>query len=211
MSLPYPTHVIFDWDGTLVDSDVSCLKILNGVLTHFQYKPLSLESYKKLPPYAMRDFFQKTFAPHQQKKALEVFHHYIRTMEHVEKMPGAQELLCTLQQKKITCSVVSNKEGIALRQELNILQWNHFFQSVVGSGDTAYNKPSPEPIYTAHSGPYTTTWFIGDSFIDMEAAKAAQCIPLYVGHLPLKNTDHVHENMTLPKIHAFLCGANDRT
>mgnify|MGYP000730938567 CR=1 FL=1 len=182
-----PEHILFDWDNTLVDSEAGCLKALNAMMTHFHLKPVSAEEYRVLPPYAMRDFFFKTLPEHQHGEALEVLQRVTRdpTLQKATPMPYAYDLLQSLQQRSIGLSVVSNKEGDLLRREIHEMGWNPFFTSIIGSGDSLENKPSPLPLYAAYGDISSKVWFVGDSFVDMDAAQAAGCTPLYVGDQPV--------------------------
>src|SRR5208337_4258189 len=81
--------------------------------------------------------------------------------------------------------VVSNKAGAFLRREVTHLGWDGFFGSVVGAGDAGADKPHPAPLLLAlrrlaraASG---TVWYMGDTALDMQAARAAGVTAVLIG------------------------------
>ena len=120
-----------------------------------------------------RDIFYETFA-HQH-------------LDHVAPMPGVPDLL-----EAGTAwpqGVVSNKAGAFLRREVVHLGWSPFFGPIVGAGDAAADKPDPAPILLALSRlgrpADPTVWYMGDTALDMQAAKAAGVTAVLIG-----NADH---------------------
>jgi phosphoglycolate phosphatase len=98
-------------------------------------------------------------------------------------MPGAAEAL--LAGAAWPLGVVSNKAGRFLRAEVLHLGWAAHFGSVIGAGDAAADKPDPAPILMAleqlgfSAGP--EVWYLGDTALDMTAARAAGVTAVLVG------------------------------
>ena len=81
--------------------------------------------------------------------------------------------------------VVSNKAGQYLRAEVVHLGWGAHFGAVVGAGDAAADKPDPAPILLAleqlgHPAG-RSVWYLGDTALDMRAARAAGVTAVLVG------------------------------
>ena len=82
--------------------------------------------------------------------------------------------------------VVSNKAGQYLRAEVVHLGWEAHFGPVVGAGDAPADKPDPAPILMAleqlgfPASP--EVWYLGDTALDMIAAKAAGVTAVLVGN-----------------------------
>jgi phosphoglycolate phosphatase len=110
-----------------------------------------------------------------------------RHLDLVSPMPGVPEVL----EAGIAWpqGVVSNKAGSFLRREVTHLGWSRFFGSVIGAGDAAIDKPDPAPIHLALSQlgrpPDPSVWYMGDTALDMQAARAAGVTAVLVG-----NADH---------------------
>jgi phosphoglycolate phosphatase len=81
--------------------------------------------------------------------------------------------------------VVSNKAGRFLRAEVTHLGWSAHFGTVIGAGDAAADKPDAAPILLAldhlaqAAGP--SVWYLGDTALDMAAARAAGVTAVLVG------------------------------
>jgi phosphoglycolate phosphatase len=82
--------------------------------------------------------------------------------------------------------VVSNKAGAFLRREVAHLGWDRFFGSVIGAGDASADKPAPAPLHLALSQLGRTAdpsvWYMGDTALDMQAAKAAGATAVLIGN-----------------------------
>ena len=85
--------------------------------------------------------------------------------------------------------IISNKAGAFLRREVVFLGWSRFFGPVIGAGDAASDKPDPAPIHLALSQLNrigdASVWYMGDTALDMRAARAAGVTAVLVG-----NADH---------------------
>ncbi len=64
-------------------------------------------------------------------------------------LPHAQDILTYLRESEITLFVVSNKIGDSLRKEIDLLNLTHFFDNIVGSLDTNFDKPHIAPVNLA--------------------------------------------------------------
>ena len=91
-------------------------------------------------------------------------------------MPGAAMAL-EAGAGRLPMGVVSNKQGPLLRAEALHLGWDRHFGPLIGAGDAAADKPSPAPILMALDAlglsPAPDIWYIGDTALDMQAARAA--------------------------------------
>jgi phosphoglycolate phosphatase len=104
-------------------------------------------------------------------------------LANVTPMPGAAEAL--LAGATWPRGVVSNKAGDYLRAEVVHLGWSAHFTAVIGAGDAVADKPSPEPIFMALDkmgfSPSQDIWYLGDTALDMQAARAAGVTAVLVG------------------------------
>lgn len=183
-----PKAIIFDWDNTLVDTWPHLQYASNITLSAFKLSTWSLEETKANVHHSAREAFPKIFGE-KAKEATEIY--YKAYFESLAKtgiipLPGAIDIIKYLHDKRIYLSVVSNKMNANLHKEVDKLGWRKFFKSVVGSLDTAKDKPHPEPVYFALQGSEIApciedVWFIGDSIIDIECAKNANCFPVLFG------------------------------
>jgi phosphoglycolate phosphatase len=119
------------------------------------------------------------------KRARDIFYATLEVLhlQHVAPMPGAAEALAV--GKSWPQGVVSNKAGRFLRAEVAHLGWAELFGAVVGAGDALADKPDAAPILLAldRLGRVAdgSVWYLGDTALDMEAARAAGVTAVLVG------------------------------
>jgi phosphoglycolate phosphatase len=180
-----PKAVIFDWDNTLVDSWPVIHQALNETFQAYG-KPLwTLEETKDRVRHSMRDSFPDLFGEKWQE-AGEAYRTNYRHLHltHLKPMPEAEELLIALAERGVLLGVISNKTGEILRKEVEILEWTEYFHRLIGSGDLKIDKPSPEPVRALLEPTgiaANDVWFVGDSIVDVECARASGCIVIFYG------------------------------
>jgi phosphoglycolate phosphatase len=52
-------HIIWDWNGTLLDDVELCLDIINGILSRRNIKTLSLDDYREIFTFPVKDYYAK--------------------------------------------------------------------------------------------------------------------------------------------------------
>ena len=179
-----PAVLLFDWDNTLVDGWAGITAALNAAFGAFG-KPLwTVEDTKNRVRVSLKESFPVMFGD-AWETARDIFYGAFRGnhLDHVTPMPGAAEAL--LAGAVWPLGVVSNKAGKYLRAEVVHLGWGQYFGSVIGAGDAHADKPDPAPIFMAleqlgfPAG--RTVWYLGDTALDMAAARAAGVTAVLVG------------------------------
>jgi len=98
--------------------------------------------------------------------------------------PGMVDTLAQLKREGRRLGVVSAKQGPTVRRACEGAGIGAFFDVVVGSDDTDRHKPDPEPILKAlellHAPPEEAA-YVGDSPFDVAAARAAGVFSVAVG------------------------------
>lgn len=199
--LPKPQAIIFDWDNTLVNSWPVIHAALEKTFIDMGMTPWTLEETMQRVSKSMRDSFPILFGDNWQKAA-DLYQSYYRAshLQDLQALPGAEELLRRIKKQQLYCVVVSNKKGGTLRQEIAHLQWDAYFDAMVGSTDAAHDKPHAAPVELAFKesgievGP--AVWFIGDSEIDLECARNVGCTAVLYGESaqksPKRTASHYH-------------------
>ncbi|ABD45298.1 HAD hydrolase, IA, variant 1 family protein [Ehrlichia chaffeensis str. Heartland] len=180
-----PTAVIFDWYNTLIDTSINIDRTtFYQVLDQMGYKNIDLDSIPNstIPKYLI------TLLGKRWKEATILYENSLEKSQKSDNFmlnDGAIELLDTLKENNITMAIVSNKNGERLRSEIHHKNLTHYFDSIIGSGDTGTIKPSPEPVLAALTNiniePSKEVFFIGDSISDIQSAIEAGCLPIKYG------------------------------
>jgi len=180
-----PTALLYDWDNTLVDGWAGITAALNAVFIAFD-KPLwTKEDTRNRVRVSLRESFPIMFGD-AWERARDVFYGALREqhLEHVAPMAGVPDVL--IAGAGWPQGVVSNKAGAFLRREVAHLGWAGYFGPVIGAGDATADKPDPAPLLMAlrHLGrePGLDTWYMGDTALDMRAARAAGLTAVLVGN-----------------------------
>jgi phosphoglycolate phosphatase len=179
-----PSVLLFDWDNTLVDGWIGITAALNAAFDAFDKPRWTVTETRNRVRVALKESFPVMFGD-AWERARDIFYDTFRSdhLANVTPMPGAAEALQA--GAPWPRGVVSNKAGNYLRAEVLHLGWSGHFTAVVGAGDAAADKPSPEPIFMALKAmgfsPAREVWYLGDTALDMQAARAAGVTAVLVG------------------------------
>jgi len=179
-----PAVLLYDWDNTLVDGWAGIAAALNAAFTAFAMPEWTVADTRERVRVSLRDSFPVMFGA-EWERARDIFYDTLaeRHLHHVRPMPGAAEALDA--GAPWPQGVVSNKAGRFLRAEVAHLGWAGHFRAVVGAGDASADKPDPAPIVLALDRLGRTAdrsvWYLGDTALDMEAARAAGVTAVLVG------------------------------
>ncbi|HEV2117625.1 MAG TPA: HAD-IA family hydrolase [Terriglobales bacterium] len=172
--------LIFDLDGTLIDSRADLVNSVNATLRHFQRPELPPEiiatyvgdGAPMLMRRALGDPLDEVFL----SEALGYFLSYYRVhkLDHTHAYPGVPEMLAALRRGRNgtqrRMSVLSNKPVNPSRQIVEALGLKPYFDQVYGGNSFPSKKPDPEGarnlMAEAGASPEETV-IIGDSSIDV--------------------------------------------
>ncbi len=183
--LPRPAAILWDWDNTLVDGWLAIAAGLNAAFAAFSLPEWSLEEVKARVRRSLRESFPEIFGA-EWERARDIFYAEVRArhLAVLTPMPGAEAAL-RAGASLAPMGVNSNKQGPLLRAEAERLGWAPLFRALVGAGDAVADKPDPAPMRLALSAcgieDGAPVWYIGDTALDMQAARAAGCIAVLLG------------------------------
>ena len=172
-----PRAILFDWDNTLVDGWAAIEAGLNAAFREFGLPLWNRSQVLANVRRALRESFPELFGA-DWERARDIFYAEVRAchLQVLTPMPGAAMAL-EAGAGRLPMGVVSNKQGPLLRAEALHLGWDRHFGPLIGAGDAAADKPSPAPILMALDAlglsPAPDIWYIGDTALDMQAARAA--------------------------------------
>jgi phosphoglycolate phosphatase len=185
---PRPTALLFDLDGTLVDSRRDIADACNAARVAHGLPPLALEAIMPMVGDGARLLVARAFdaAPDSPRvdAALATFRasYLARPTAHTVLLPGVRHVLDVTRELALPCAVVTNKPHDVTLLVLEALGIGLFFQAIWGGGDGPL-KPSPAGIndVVARLGVHARdAWMIGDGPQDIGAGKAAGCFTIGV-------------------------------
>lgn len=174
--------LVFDLDGTLVDSTRDLATAVNATLAELRpgTPPLPVPLVRSLVGNGAANLVEASLRraglPHALDAALPVFmERYARCLLETTRLyPGIAEDLATLEGFEL--AVLSNKPGPMCRAILEGLGVARRFARIWGTGDFPGRKPEPEPLLALMRELGATraeTLLVGDSAVDVRTARAA--------------------------------------
>lgn len=172
--------IVFDLDGTLVDSVGDLQAALNAVLAAEGAVPVTLAETRGfighgIPALVRAARESRGIGPDRhQAMTSAMFDHYQRTPARLTRpYPGAVACLTALRDRGHPLGLCTNKALEPTLAILRSLQLEGFFQTVVGGDSLPQKKPDPAPLYAAFAPLGDALLFVGDSEVDAETAVAA--------------------------------------
>ncbi|HBE93450.1 MAG TPA: phosphoglycolate phosphatase [Gammaproteobacteria bacterium] len=190
--------VLFDLDGTLVDTAPDLSEVLNTLLIHHGKPP---QPYEAIRPHVSHGsvgmlglgFNINELDPSFNELRKEFLDLYANELCHKSKLfPGMSDVLDELEQRDLPWGVVTNKPDFLTRPLLDELKLSNRCCCII-SGDTlADRKPHPAPMYhaagLAGSDPQHCV-YVGDASRDIEAGNRAGMFTLIAMYGYLSDQD----------------------
>jgi phosphoglycolate phosphatase len=177
--------VIFDLDGTLLDTAPDLLRALNTVLAEVGLPAVDRSSVEYNFGHGAKSLIIEGFRRAGQVLPDEAVEPYVRRFldlyaagvaVETEAFPGAVAAMDRLAQHGVGFAVCTNKREYLARPLLQHLDLLDRFDAVLGGDSLPVRKPDPQHILStiaAAAADATQTVMVGDSDADIKAAKAA--------------------------------------
>lgn len=178
--------LVFDLDGTLVDSAPDLVGTLNVILGQEGVAPLPLAEARDFIGHGARRLLERGFAAQGQEVAPErmamlferfIAHYTDHIADESRPFPGAVESLSAMKAAGARLAVCTNKLTGLSNRVLDALDLSRHFDAVIGADAAPAAKPDPRHFFAAveaaggHPG---RAVMIGDASTDAGAARAAK-------------------------------------
>jgi phosphoglycolate phosphatase len=189
--------LIFDLDGTLVDTAPDLLGATNAVLAARHRAPIDPASLRHMVGFGARSLITQAMAatgapaPEQEMEALValfIAHYRDHIADFSRPFAGVEATLGRLKADGMRLGVLTNKPVDLTRLLLTRLGLLEDFAAIYGAGSRPYTKPDPrifdDVVKDCGGGPAI---MIGDSITDLSTARAANapCILMSYGYTPV--------------------------
>ena len=175
--------VLFDLDGTLVDTAPDLVGCVQDIMRERGARPLPFKSLRPFVSKGMRglltaaygaDFIDSDEYPGVLERCLKLYSGRLAVRSRL--FPGMRRVLDSLARRQIPWGVVTNKPEYLTRPLLKALDLADECAVAVGGGTTTHTKPHPEPMIFAADRlavkPRACV-MLGDDPRDIQAARAA--------------------------------------
>lgn len=199
--------VIFDMDGTLLDSQKDITISVNYVRElNYKLPPLSEKYIVDVINMEVRNLpklFYNTEVYEENARDIFEEHYFEQCIQNPYLYEGIKETLTKLKESGIKTSVATNAPTKFARRMLSHLKVEHMFDVIVGADKVKASKPSPEMLeyILNHYGfdkESHKAWMIGDNSKDMISANKAGIEAIFATWGFSSKSDH-EKTIYMPK------------
>ncbi len=179
--------ILFDMDGTLIDSTDAIYKSFTQVFIDNNMPILSKKEVSKFIGYTLNDMFKFFGAKEEyiEKYCNEYKNHYIKICNRFTYLiPNVLDSIM-LASNFAHLGIVTTKSSNSSKELLTYFGIDKYFKTIIGKEDVNHTKPHKEPIIKALDSMKLNVnknkiYMIGDTILDLQAAKSAEIIGIGV-------------------------------
>ncbi len=182
------THVIWDWNGTLLNDVSASLASVNDMLEMRGKPPIDIEFYKECICVPIIGFYEKTFDMEKEDYSIIIKQYnegYLRHLEDCSLTDGVEEVIDFFNKNGVKQAVISSSNNAQLIQNAKKYGIYDRFDAVLGADDFyAGSKIERAEKYLKNSADVARVLVIGDIEHDADMAEklGADCVLLTSGH-----------------------------
>jgi phosphoglycolate phosphatase len=175
-------HVVFDLDGTLVDSRADLAAAVNHVLAELGLPVIPLATVERYVGEGARVLVERALGAERATlvpRGLELFMDYYgaHLLDATRPYPGVPEALAALADRGVVLSVLTNKPAVMSRAIVEGLGLGARFRAVLGGDSLPVRKPDPAGLDRLRQRTGTARermLLVGDSPVDLRTAHAGR-------------------------------------
>ncbi len=170
--------IIFDFDGTLIDSYEAIAESLNHVRSSYSLPAFTMAEVKPMVGHGLERLIERAVGVERVEEGVRLFRQSYATLceRKTSILPQVKETLDTLDRRGYQMAIASNKPSYFARDILKALEIEHLFVEVLGPNDVERPKPDPEMleiiIMRIGLSPEEIV-YVGDMPLDVEAGRRA--------------------------------------
>lgn len=181
-------HVIWDWNGTLLNDVEHAVASVNSLLEKHELPLVDRERYREIFDFPVEHYYRRLGFDFQRESFVELSHRfvdfYMANFHGCALVDGAKEILDGVKAAGKTQSVLSAADQVSLEHMLKHYGIYPYFENVYGIGD----KFASSKVHRGHelmaraAVAAEETLLIGDTLHDLEVGKALGIDVLLVSH-----------------------------
>lgn len=205
--------IIFDWDGTILDSIGLIVKSIHKAATDFDLPHLDDQSVKDIIGLRLDTAVLKLY-PGLSEDALALFlerysdHYLAMEKDALRFYPTVLETLQKLKEHGFLIAVATGKKRNGLDRILKMVKLNHFFDATRCADETA-GKPNPKmlnELLLAFNLTNNQALMVGDASFDLQMANNAHidCIAVSYGAQKVYSLEKHHPKLIINQLDKLL-------
>lgn len=184
------SHIIWDWNGTILDDADLCVRILNQILYEFKLEPVTVEFYRNNFSFPVSEYYKKIGLPSDIRSYNKISNRFIKEYRklfyNIELHDFVVDCIKEFQVNKISQSILTAGKINDLNVFTAYYKINHYFCKLSGVDNILANGKFD--IANAHlvelSSEKSEILLIGDTIHDAEVATklGINCLLYSGGH-----------------------------
>ena len=178
-----PLHYIFDFDGTLMDTQAVIMATIQATIRELRLPPRTTDECRSIIGIRTDEAAHHLYptAPVSDAEFARCFranYARLRAEAHEQLFPGVREGLEQLRTRGSGMAIASSRREDSLRDYLSGLGILHWFGMIVGAESVQHGKPAPDPallVLDKMGWEGRDTLMVGDADVDILMGRAAGC------------------------------------
>jgi phosphoglycolate phosphatase len=190
-------HIIWDWNGTLINDTWLCFEIITRMLKRYKKNPVTFERYREIFGFPVINSYERLGFDFKVESfddiCVDFTREYYSNVKNCSLHDGALDVLNFFASSGLTQSVLSATKQSRLEQVLDLFNLRDIFTEVVGlhdhagriSAETGSGKVDHGKLFMKESGiSQESCLMIGDTDHDHEVSveMGIDCILIAAGH-----------------------------
>jgi len=191
-------HIIWDWNGTIIDDAWLCVEILNNILEKRGLNSITIDDYRKYFTFPVRDYYVKLGFDFSVEPfevcGMEFIHEFKKRQFDASLYSGIESVLDKFSKAGISHSILSAQNQITLNETVEYYRLQNRFEGVNGLDHHYANSKiniGKSWIEALNFDPKEVV-MVGDTVHDFEVANAmcTDCILIASGHNSKKRLEN---------------------
>ncbi len=171
-------YILFDFDGTLIDTNDLITLTLNETSKRYLNRELSHSELNSILGRHLEDQM-KLLSPSDYSRLMLFYKDFYRSNQDtmVKEFPGVRKMLDDIKSLGCKMAIVSAKGRGGIEHGLKLFQMEHYFDVIISAYDIQNNKPHAEPALKAlraFNAQPDNALLVGDSYYDILCGKNAR-------------------------------------
>ncbi len=172
------THIIWDWNGTIIDDVALCVDIMNHLLKDHNLPAIGLKTYRNIFKFPVKEYYSKVGFDFNKVSFDEIGQRFIemynQRIEEIKLQPGVIDLLSRLEEEGKTQILISARRADSLKLDVERFGLTDYFTQIIGlDDDLARGKDHlVEQFFKQNGINPQNVLFIGDTEHDLDIAKS---------------------------------------
>ena len=177
MKKDFYKHIIFDWNGTLIDDVKVAYELCNKIFVEYGMKSISFDEYTKTFTFPIKDFFLNHGFNENKFDYQELISKFqerlIKRIDDLILFPDVYDILIFLKECKVGISILSAHEQNLLSRSVKKFGIDKYFDDIIGLDNNEAGSKSQNAInwFKSHNFKKEELLIIGDTVHDSEVAK----------------------------------------